>query len=601
MWNKKYFHIIKDVLTGANQKYRYPGEILERCLIDFPEEKEIVLDGFLAFMDILKNRKLLVEKEDNFNSNQISSFVNAIGNYKGEMMRFLLTGEVAGVIPEYLNNTEDYLFLGEYIKCLVANNISAEDVTSLTREFFKVISLMRQSHYVGTGLETIVSVAKHSHAVELMPREDRKYFTLIKKATENVYSGEDINKLTSMGYTELQSRKLNVLNIPDLIAGRQDRAWYNFLYLAFFGSEVLSDTDKDMIKQKVVSNDYNNWKLDRKINGENRMLVALSVGTLNEDSVNASFALSVLEEFYFLANELSFTGKVFQSLTKEQKEKCYEECLNRSFNNEKLLFAKKYFYDNYGVKALSKIRSSRYRFLLENNIYTVDEFDSQYIDMNNLVEDSFKHISKLSLEVLEKYALRAPNLFKECWHNNYYRGIPAGIFLIKGENLTDEQSIRLYRIKEEYFFKCAPRLYKPFLFSVIKETRTLVHSKNEWLELLSYIERTGCDILEYKKLFLSDNEYEAIIKERQEKENQEKYEAIIQSIHNAKSGKDIEWFKIPKTMPELKKAACMKIIELKDFSDEYRILQSYYEGILTDDELLIFLKGKKEYVNKKED
>lgn len=608
----EYANVIRDTLNGKETGYRYPGEILERCIVNTPERSNEVLEGFLEFVSDSEKLETLRNTENAFNSNQIDMFVEHIGNYKAVLLKYLLEKETVAVKSNYLNSVDDYVYLGEYIKTLTEEDIIDEALVSeLTEEFSKIIPLMEKTLYDD---ELLTDIAYYINLFELdskYQKEEKKYLSLIRKATDNVLSDSDISKLQSYGYSLLKIRKLNALNLGSNVTGRRDKVWFLFLKEAFLGTEALSEKEKEIIsvkiKEKCINTDGREmeWSLERAIDGQKSMLSALSYYKFKETSANASFCLSFMSEYdhYDMTRNISLKGEVFDSFTEAQKNIIYTQYMKRSDDDEKLCYCKERIlnYDQEG-RYLFGLSAERIIELINKGILTVDELDNPNVKMGNLVEEAFKKASKTTLEILRKYSDKAPDIF-EYLDSAYYQKDPDGIYLVKGENLSVSEITELYEIKENYFFRYAPFLYVKFILSVIRETKTQIHSKDEWLMLLDYLEEAEYNILHIKKEILTEDEYAEIIRKREEKEQNQKRSFLMEQIEKATSANDIEWYQISKDMLDVKRAACLKILELKDYSynAKNQINDAYYEDIISDEEFLKFHKGKKELEKKKRD
>lgn len=607
----EYVNVIRDTLDKKETGYRYPGEILERCIVNTPEKAGEVLDGFLEFLSDTSALNELRNTENAFNSNQIDMFVEHIGNYNAVLLKFLLTKEPVGVKENYLKCVEDYIYLGKYIRTISDEETSEEIICELSEKFAEVIPLMIKTLYDGEFLCTIGDNIRIFNLDSKYQKEEKKYLNLIRKAADIVLSDADVIKLQSYGYSPLKIRKLNAVNLVSYVAGRKDRAWFLFLKEAFFGAEPLTEDEKEIISAKIKKECFDSygrkeeWVLERAIDGHKSMLSALSYRTFKEDSANASYCLSFMSEddYFDMARTLSLTGNVFNSLAEQQKIILYAEHIKRSDDNEKLRYCKEKVAgcDPEG-KYLSRIYAKRLIVLVDKGILAIDELDNPNVELGDLLKESFKIASATTLEILKRYADKAPNLFDNLEGSYYHKDETNKIYLIKGEYLTENEIKELYKVKENYFFRCAPFVYVKFICSVITETKTLIHSKDEWLSLLDYLEETGCGTLSIKKELLSEEEYAEILRKIKEEQENQKRSSLMEQIKNATTANDIEWYQISKDMLDIKRAACLKILELKDYSTkaEDKITLAYYEDIISDEEFLAYHKGKKEFKKNKE-
>ena len=597
---KEYAKIIADTLEGKETGYRYPGEILERCIVETPEKANEVLEGFLNFTSYYNQLETLKITKNAFNSNQIDMFVKHIGNYKAELLRFRLTGEKVGVKKEFLNSVKDYFYLAKYIQAIITElGEEATLVQDLIEEFSNVIHLMKDTLYDEELVGHITHFIKLFSLDNKYKKDDKKYLSLLTKATDNVLSDSDITKLQGYGYSLLSCRKMNALNLDSYIAGRRDKTWFYFLKEAFFETTVLSEKDKEIISEKIKkTGNLQQWILERAILGQKTMQGALSLCKFKETSMNASFCLDFMDEddFFYMTTEISFKGKLFQSFTELQKDILYKEGIEYSNKDDVIRHCKNEIEktDPEG-KYLHNLRPKRIIELLEKKLLEIDELNNPNANIQRLVDEALKNTSKAKLEILIKYANKAPNIL-DYMDSSYYFHDNKVYLSVKGKDFTDDEIKELYRVKENYFFNYAPFLYKEFIFNVIKETKDLIHSKEEWLSLLDYLEENGSNLLYIRKDLLSKAEYDGIIKKREENEKKEKRNSLMEKIKNATCADDIEWFYISKDMPDVKYAAYLKICELKDFSfkAEQIIAYLYEDDLISDEEFLKFFKEKKE-------
>lgn len=604
---KEYANIIADTLEGKETGYRYPGEILERSIIETPEKVDEVLEGFLNYTSYYSQLETLKNTKNAFNSNQIDMFVKHIGNYKAEILRFRLTEEVVGVKKEFLNSVKDYFYLGKYISAIITKfGEEATIVQDFMEEFSNVIHLMKNTLYDEDLIEKISYLIKLFKLDKKCKKDDKKYLSLITKATDNVLSDSDIAKLQEYGYSLLSCRKLNALNLNSYVAGRKDKVWFYYLKEAFFETTVLSEKEKEIISEKIrKSGNLKKWTLERAICGQKTMQGALALCKFKETSVNASFCLKFMDEddFYYMVTEISFKGKLFQSFSEEQKDFLYAEGVNYSDEYDVILYCKneieKKDPEGKYLKNLSSIRIIK---LLEKKLLELDELNNPNVDMARLIDEALQNASKTKLEILKKYANKAPNIL-DYMNQSYYHRDDNVYLSVKGEDFTDDETKELYTVKENYFFNYAPFLYEKFILKVIKETKDLIHSKEEWLSLLNYLEEDGSNLLFIKKELLSEAEYDEIVKKREETEKEEKRNSLMEKISNATCAVDIGWFYISKDMPDVKYAAYLKICELKDFSHKAEIIVEnlYEDDLISDDEFVKFFKGKKQQKKQSKD
>lgn len=601
----EYANLIRNTLAGKETGYRYPGEILERCVVSTPEKAGEVLEGFLEFVSSRSALDMLRNDQNAFNSNQIDMFVECIGNYKAARLKFLLTQELVAVNANYLNSVADYVYLGEYIEKLEDNKADDGLVSELKAEFSKIIPLMKKVVYEDELLRIIVYYIEHFGLADQYQKEEKNYLKLMRKAKDNIFSDSDISKLQGYGYSLLKIRKLNAINLCSCVTGRSDKAWFLFLKEAFFGAEALLEKDKLLISAKLEKKEE--WKLERAIDGQRTMLSALSYYSFNEASVNASFCFSFMskQEYYDMTRNISLAGDVFSSFSEEQKNIIYTQYLRNSVDDEKLRYCKERILDcDQEGKYLSGLYAERIIQLIDKGILAVDELDNPNVKMEALVKAAFKKASKTNLEILRRYAGKAPNIFESLNGNSYHnRKETDGIYLVKGESLSEDELKELYKIKENYFFRYAPFLYLNFILNVIIETKTMIHSKGEWLSLLDYLEEIGYDLLDIKKEILTEDEYAEIIRKRKEKEQNDKRNSLMEQIEKATSINDIEWYHISKDMLDVKRAAYLKILELNSYSLRAveKIADFYYEDIISDEEFLAFHKRKKELKKRSEE
>lgn len=599
------------VLNKEPADFGYPGEILDRCATNFPEEAAVVADAFLTVLDHgwMQN---LEAYQNAFNTDQIDVFADLFETYQGLTLKSVLKKQTFDFCEELVKDKEGYHWLVNYV-IRFWEDFSGQQKTGYTNAVISNIHLLygakEDLSSISSQLQKMIRSGILSE--NALSKENRKFLKLLTKMTENVLGDKEIQDLVAQfGYASvLDARWANTKNISSDTAGRESKAAFLYLKEALFGSVKLSETDMMHVSTWI------NKKLDRAINQQHDMIAALCMEQFTEQSANVEFALKFLDAknniLWHMTRKLPLKGSIYNSFSPETKKQMitayftYDPlvCDPMSESKAELYlneFRTLYPGDPEMIAGLGACATK----LFMNGLLPEKDLDylSAY-ETEHLSNTAFETPSDQSLKIIGALAdrLRVSRMDTTTEMKRYYA--------VTGPNLSDENIKAMYDLKEAYIYKSAPQQYVCFLESVLLEDagKEQIHSKEEWREiadeLRSFLGENRYDRL--LKALLSEREYEIRQKQLEEQQKQTELSQIKENIRSAQTIADIDWYRIQKDQSgESAHAAFQRVVT--DFMDTCSanvrdiFLKYYFRDIISETECFDFLRAYKQKLNKGE-
>ena len=609
--NTYYEHLVS-ILKKTDKKYKYPGEMMEQCVMSGGRDKNQILEAFIRISGNEKQMEILSEFPDAFNTDQVDQFTRLFRNtehaFDAQALRFDLSGEISLLSVDEISSVEMYVRLINYVS-RVMEKAGREKTADLLEQIRKGIHFMYGNSFLGrrsgdyhravSFLETTLK-----EGFICWTKDEKKFIRLLCKAFDAPLRPEEAGQLENFGFDPLSSRRLNASAVRSGVIGRESRAVYEFLKQLLFGTVEAPDGDWELAEDLY----YKHRELDRAID-QKKDLLALLLGNRFEDtSANIGEAFSFLMKKDKWGNPLVHAtdivhvfekvgfGTLFSRLDAEQQKKVlssrveFYTLANKDIAADNIAQWKLHFPEEPVTALLTKDCLERLIRAELLPMETVMEENKDRIPW--ILYGLFEKPCKFTAKALEKYMREFGKLTSK---PDQYTGV-------RFEGATDEQILELYSIKEKIFFRYMPEKYTDFIYDAILSTDEIVFTKEEVKELLPLLRLEGWRLEAVKKKLYSAEEYETMKQKEKEKAYEEDIQSQLVGISKAENIDKVGWYSLKIKDRRIADAYFKKASEDENLGSSRameHVVSLYTKDMIAEEEFFGYMRAHKNKIQEK--